>query len=276
MYETLVLSGGGIHGFEILGSLNYLHEHHLLNNIKIFSGCSVGALICYLMIIGYTPNEILTKIFTSQMLKNLSNFELSNILNNKGICSYKYIYTLLCDLTLKKFNKLLTLQELYDQTGKTLIVSTFNLTDYKQEYFSYKTEPDMLCVDACRASSNIPFLFDDFVYNKCIYIDGGIIDNFPICVPGFKFTKIISVNISYENSKITPSSKLFDKIQNIANANIRYNCTKKVKKLIRKNEDVVDIRIKNKHKFYDFSITSTTCLNKFSYGYLKCKKYFDK
>ena len=58
LYDTLVLSGSSIKGITFLGALQYLYDNSLLKNVKTFVGTSSGAMISFLLIIGYTPVEI--------------------------------------------------------------------------------------------------------------------------------------------------------------------------------------------------------------------------
>ena len=56
-YNSLVLSGGAVRGLAIIGALQYAYDNFLLKNVKFFFGTSVGAIICYLLVIGYTPGR---------------------------------------------------------------------------------------------------------------------------------------------------------------------------------------------------------------------------
>ena len=71
-YDKIVLSGGAIKGFSMLGSLQYLYEQQLINDVDKYVGTSVGSGILYLLAIGYTPIEIIVKIMTSQFMKKMS------------------------------------------------------------------------------------------------------------------------------------------------------------------------------------------------------------
>ncbi len=274
MYETLVISGGGINGFEILGALHYMHNKKLLENIDTYSACSIGSIICYLMSIGYTPYDLLSSILTRDVLPQLASFHVSNILHNQGLTSYKPLSTLLHELTIEKLGFIPTLEQHYEKTNKKIFMSTFNLTKYKQEYLSYKTHPNMSVLDACRASSNLPFIFDEFEYESCLYIDGGILNNFPEKIPKEHFHKIVAVNVSYEKANITKDSELVAKIQGMLLANIRINTKKRMKRALKRYTDVINIQISSKEHFYNFGIEKTKCLDKFSTGYVFSKMYF--
>ena len=73
-YDTLVLSGGSSKGIMTLGALQYLYDNFLLKNIKNYIGTSAGAMICYLLAIGYTPVEIIVYICKHQLLEKMQHF----------------------------------------------------------------------------------------------------------------------------------------------------------------------------------------------------------
>ena len=58
-FDTIVLSGGSIKGIVTLGALQYAKENYLLENIKTYIGTSSGAIISYLLAIGYNPIEMI-------------------------------------------------------------------------------------------------------------------------------------------------------------------------------------------------------------------------
>ena len=180
-FDTLVLSGGGSKGISLLGSLHHLYK---VDNISLeitkYIGTSVGAIISYLLIVGYLPVDILCYICQSRVLDIMNNPNLFNMFHGRGACDATLLEHSLEDLTVQKLGSVPTMKELYDSTGKELIVCTYNDTKGVPVYIDHKTFPDMSCVTAIRLSSNIPFIFDHYRYKGDFYLDGGIIDNFPI------------------------------------------------------------------------------------------------
>lgn len=58
VYDELVISSGGTKGIALMGALNNFSDVYPINKIKYFTGCSVGAIICLLLNIGYSINEL--------------------------------------------------------------------------------------------------------------------------------------------------------------------------------------------------------------------------
>ena len=84
--NKLVISAGGINGYIFIGILKYLNEKGYLNNITKYIGCSVGSILCFLLSINYSIEEI-EKIFLS-----LDVNDLLNEFNINLFIKYKCVY----------------------------------------------------------------------------------------------------------------------------------------------------------------------------------------
>jgi len=179
-YNTLVLSGGAVRGFALLGSLQYAMDQGALAHVTKFIGTSIGAIIAYLLCIGYSPTEIMVLMCQAQWLSKLAHIDLYNIVQGSGALSYSVLNEVLEKLTVQKIGKFITLQQLKETYGKTLLCCTFNYTENKEVMLSPKTHPDLPCLTALRMSANLPLLFEPFLYDGSVYLDGGLSSNFPI------------------------------------------------------------------------------------------------
>lgn len=180
MYDTIVLPGGGIKGFYILGGIQAAMDRGLLDNVTNFVGTSVGSMICYLLAIGYTPTEIVVALHLGKWLEEMKQFNLSGMIDWSGALSFTPIQEILEKMTINKIGKLITLGKLKEEFKKTLICTTFNVTQYKTEYLGPDNYPDLPCLTALRMSSSIPLIFERYKYMNNYYIDGGVADNLPL------------------------------------------------------------------------------------------------
>lgn len=207
--KILVLSGGGIRGISFIGSLYALHEIGILQCITTYAGTSVGALILFLIVLGYTPAELFEfiKVFDLNKLKSVS---VSLFLDSFGLDSGdKIIKTLSKFATSKGFSKDVNFIELFEKTKKTFIITAVNVSKQTVEYFSHTTHPTMSVIHAVRMSISIPFIFTPTQYNGCMYIDGGCIDNFPLKQFHNKKDELIGIYVSDVNPVIS-DNKTFD------------------------------------------------------------------
>ncbi len=181
-YTTLVLSSGGTRGLSQIGALHSLYTNKSLNNINTYIGTSVGAMIAYLLCIGYTPVEIFSKACITEFdkLMNFHSLNLIDITREFGIISFDSLNDELEKLSIDKIGYVPTMSELYELTNKELYMTTYNLTTHATEYLSYKTHEDLSCLDAIHMSCNIAIVFHKKIYNNNFYVDGAFSDKFPI------------------------------------------------------------------------------------------------
>jgi hypothetical protein len=59
-YDTICMSGGGIKGFSFIGALDYLNKKKFINtdNIKNWVGTSIGSIIAYVFVCGFSIIEM--------------------------------------------------------------------------------------------------------------------------------------------------------------------------------------------------------------------------
>ena len=180
MYDTIIISGGASKGIAALGALQALIDRKMIGNVKKYIGTSVGAIISYLLCIGYSPIELIISLRNSTIFDELNVFNITNIIIGEGVTKWSIINSFIEKLTLEKTGYFLTLKDVYEKFKKELICCTYNQTLKKKEYISYKNFPNLPCLIALRMSSNLPFIFDRFKYMNNYYIDGGIVDNLPL------------------------------------------------------------------------------------------------
>jgi len=265
-YNKIILSGGAIKGFSILGSLQYLYEHQLINNVNKYVGTSVGSGILYLLAIGYTPIEIIVKILTSQFLKKMQ-LNIFSLTQGYGAYDWNVIEEFLKNLTLDKIGRFISLNELYTDFNKEIIFVTYNYSMNRTEYISYHNHPNMQCLTAIRMSCNLPIIFSQFKYLNCYYLDGGMTNNFAINkIEEGDNTIAINTNFQGEiKNKDTDKFKIHEYIYNIICKFVNTEGKKNINN-VHLNCDIINIK-KTDVSSIDFSITTQTKLNMFSYGY---------
>jgi len=208
-YDTLVLSGGSVNGITILGALQYMWDHNKLKNIKKYYGTSVGSIISYLLIIGYEPTEILLNIISEKLIDHFKKINVIDIANGNGGFSWEPIDDFLLELTLTKCEQPMSFEDIYKRYNVSLICCTYNLSKQTVEILSYETHPTLLCTAAIRMSCNIPLLFPRYKYLGDYYIDGGVVDNFPIGSVDPK-NIVFGINLSIKPNLINSKEPLND------------------------------------------------------------------
>ena len=177
----LVMSGGGVKGIAHVGGLKALSEMGILENIDTFAGTSIGGFIAALVVIGYSYEELYDIISGIDLNKMKKRINFDNLLKLFGLDDGTGMEIVLEKMfKAKGFNPGINFLELYNKTGKTLIISTSCLNDKKAYYYSHTTFPEMGVIMAIRMSISIPLYFTPVRYKGKTFVDGGCIDNYPI------------------------------------------------------------------------------------------------
>jgi predicted acylesterase/phospholipase RssA len=185
--QHLVFSGGGPAGLVNYGALKYLAKNDCwtLQNIKSIYGCSIGAFIGIVVSLGYEwewlddyfikrPWE---KVFAINAQTVLSAYEEKGLIGEKII--QEAIKPLLCA---KDLNENCTLKELYDFNKIDIHIYTTNInSEYLSKVdLSHITHPELSVIKALCMSTSYPFAFKPVCLDGDCFIDGGLLNNFPL------------------------------------------------------------------------------------------------
>lgn len=272
MYDTLVLSGGAFKGLILLGSLHALYIRNMHNQIVNFVGTSCGAMICYLLAIGYTPIEIFTYICTRLILDNI-HVDIVSMMNGQGATSYNIIQEHLEKLTIEKIGYLPTLLDVKTKYNKTLTISAYNYTRKKEEILSYVTHPDLPCLIAIRMSANLPLIFDHFKYQGSYYVDGGLINNFPIDIGeqvGAKTLGIFIQPVVEKETREIPKS-MIEYIYQLVLIPVRDSIERKIDRISSSSTTI--IRLEHGGSNFTFPLTTKEKVEMFDHGYDKLDSF---
>jgi predicted acylesterase/phospholipase RssA len=275
-YDTIVLPGGGMKGFALLGGVQACLDRDLLRNIKTYVGTSIGASICYCLSIGYTPIEIMTYLHLNKYIEKMKHFNILDMINGLGATSFNPMAECLEKMSLEKIGKLLTLSKLKEEYGKTLICVSYNMTTSSVEYVGPENYPDLPCITAIRMSANIPFIFERFKYMDNYYVDGGIIDNFPIEY-GNKICENSAIGfdlkVDCKNFKDEPSEGMLSYILKLFQIMINQKNTKETEL---KKSKIIPIFSKDMFGSFDFGLNIKTRLDLFSNGYNDVRLFIEE
>jgi len=183
---NLVFEGGGIKGIAFVGAMRYLEENDILSNIKNIIGSSAGSLVASFLTIGYSADELekILKdtdycIFRDNTIGLIRNC--IRIMKNYGFYKGdKYLEWLGERIKDKTGNSDITFKQIYDTYGINLVITGTNLNKAQVIYFNHENYPDMPIRLAIRISCSIPLVFKCVKYEDDIYVDGGVLDNYPI------------------------------------------------------------------------------------------------
>lgn len=171
----IVLSGGGARGIAHIGVLRALDELGI--RIHAISGVSAGAIFGALYAAGLSNAEML-KIASGADLFDLLDFQIGK----PGLFKSEAIRkTLENNLPVKKLEDL-------------KIPLTVAVTDFGHALTDYFTEGDILKILV--ATSAIPVIFQPEIINNKVYVDGGLLNNFPVEPLLNKFDVLLGIHVN--------------------------------------------------------------------------------
>ena len=256
MIENLVLSCGTIKGFCYIGCLKVLYEKNIIKNLKNILGCSAGCIFAICIALNYTYDE-LKKIFFSIDLNILNDINYDNITHffefyglQSGIRIVKIMSVLIKN---KTKNKNMTLKQFYDFTNINIIFTTCCLNKTSIEYINYKNYPNLKIIDALIMSISLPILFKPFKLNNNFYVDGALLNGYPIDYFDKDIEKTLGILLREEigDNKLESFEKYCNSLLFL---NLNYNIKNKYEKykkqtiLIKTKINSFNFNLQNEHK----------------------------
>lgn len=170
----LILSGGGMRGAAHIGVIRALEEHNI--SPTHIAGSSAGAIVGSLYAYGYKWEEILT-FFNEVQLMSISKYAL----NKPGFIDAEKFY--------EEFKAYLKNDD-FSFLKKKLFVTATNILNGKLKIFE-KGE----LIKPVLASAAFPGLFAPVKIKSSYYIDGGVLNNFPLEAIKQKCDRFIGVYV---------------------------------------------------------------------------------
>jgi predicted acylesterase/phospholipase RssA len=187
MIEELCVAGACHRGISYIGAFKRLEELNILKikDLKKIIGVSIGSFLLFCYISGYPMDDFLQHVLDTEIYL-FKDIELCDNAILKGAIFRSWIYETMTKVPLsKKFGADITLETLYKETKIDFtIVSTCLETGIV--YFNHKTHPNIRVYDALICSMNVPIVFPPYKLNGYSYIDGGLLENFPVHLLSYK------------------------------------------------------------------------------------------
>lgn len=211
-YKNLVLEGGGIRGLAYPGALQVLEQKRIINNIENVCGTSAGAIMGLMIALDYKSHEI-DSIFSALKIQQFNDGSIFGIYRRvrkeygifKGDKFEKWLSKIIFAKTNNEKITFFQLHQLHltNKSFKDLYCTGTNVTKQKLQILSWQSSPGMKLKTAVHISGCIPVYYKPVAIdsnwqevsvkkkfkNIDLYVDGGMINNYPInifdsCVNG--------------------------------------------------------------------------------------------
>lgn len=175
----LILSGGGMRGMAHIGAIKGLEEHGIVPTH--IAGSSMGAIVGALYAYGYSPVEMLN-FFRQVRLFDVTKYTV----RKPGFFDAEKFYTVLKQyLNVDNFNSL----------KKELIITATNILTGSLATFERGE-----LIKPVLASAAFPGVFSPVKINNDYYIDGGVLNNFPVELLRERCDMLIGVYVNGYNT----------------------------------------------------------------------------
>ena len=190
-FKNFVFEGGGVKGIAYIGALEVLAEKNILENISRIGGTSAGAINAVILGLGYSLAETRDLLWALDFNKFKDDScgvirDADRLLSQfgwfKGDYFRSWIGGLIKEKTGNSESTFADLEAMKQKRGfKSLYFIGTNLSTSFAEVFSAEHTPRTCIADAVRISMSIPLFFAaKRSVRGDIYVDGGVLDNYPI------------------------------------------------------------------------------------------------
>jgi predicted acylesterase/phospholipase RssA len=216
MIKHIVLESGAYLGLYTLGALYELSKknYYKIEDIETIYGTSIGSYVGVLLCLNINWDDLIEYFVDRPWHKSVKIKPLVNFYRDKGFLDESIFKISLENLFLAKDLCLdVTFQELYDFSKIELHMFTVEIQNFKLIDLSYKTHPKMKIMDGVYQSCAMPYIFKPHWYKNNYYIDGGVINNYPIqdCIEnGGDRNNILGIKFLRDPlNQVTESSNIF-------------------------------------------------------------------
>jgi predicted acylesterase/phospholipase RssA len=183
--KHLVFSGGGPSLIQTIGALQTVEATGFVNlaEIQTIYGTSAGAILGVILCLKFdwpTINDYILlrpwhDVFPMKVQHIFDAYTKRGIYDEQTVAKcFKPLFDA------KDISLGITMRELYDLSGIELHMYAFDINAFQLDDISYLTHPDLSVITALHMTSTLPILMaPHFIGEKC-YIDGGIINNYPL------------------------------------------------------------------------------------------------
>ncbi|HET7543073.1 MAG TPA: patatin-like phospholipase family protein [Polyangiaceae bacterium] len=183
---NLVFEGTGVRNSIYVGGLLALEEAGLYAGVQAFAGTSSGSIVATLAAIGCSPQEIeraTMELDFSKILDGSVAGGLARLLTSYGWFKGDYFLERMQELVEKKTGSArISFAECKRRGYHDLRIVGSNVTKRTVRVFPDEGSEGMAIVDAVRISMAIPLFFASRRFQGDVYVDGGVMWNYPIGV----------------------------------------------------------------------------------------------
>lgn len=217
-FKNLVFEGAGVRNCAYAGALLALEEYGVFRQVERVAGTSSGAIMATLVSLGYTPAELRHELLELDFagLRDGNWFTgPARMLNRYGWnAGDAFLASMEKVIAARTGDGRITFAQLRERGFKPLYVVGTSLSARNVRVFPDERSQDMAVADAVRISMSIPFFFASREFQGEVYVDGGVMWNYPIDLfdgpEGYNFRTLGLFMDTFDQPKLDPIHTLHD------------------------------------------------------------------
>lgn len=217
-FKNLVFEGAGVRNCAYAGALIALEEHGAFRQVEQVAGTSSGSIAATLVSLGYTPAEIREAMLELDFARIRDGNWLSGpprMLSRYGWNPGDYFLASMEEIIAARTGDgRITFAQLRQRGFKPLYVVGTSLSARNVRVFPDERSQDMAVADAVRISMSIPFFFASREFQGEVYVDGGVMWNYPIDLfdgaEGYSSRTLGFFMDTFDQPKLDPIHSLHD------------------------------------------------------------------
>ncbi|HEX7480467.1 MAG TPA: patatin-like phospholipase family protein [Polyangiales bacterium] len=182
--RNLVFGGTGVRNPAYAGALMALEERGLYRGITSFAGTSAGSIVAALAGVGFTPEEVLTRVIGLDFSRIPGGHALLGpyrLLRKFGWFNADYLVEQLGSMIAEKMgDPMVDIATCERKTGNRIRIVGASLSRREACVFPDSRTPRIPLVEAVRISMSIPLFFQAVRLENELYVDGGVLWNLPL------------------------------------------------------------------------------------------------
>jgi NTE family protein len=229
----LVLSGGGAKCMAQIGALKVIEEAGI--QIDYIGGTSMGAIVGAMYSLGFSPTEIeayLSAVNWDALLSNEIPRNRLSFFDRKAAARYILNFPVdsngvhipqgvnFAQYIMKELSTITQQSHPYSDFGELPI--PFYCVATNLETGSPRVFENGRLIDALRASSAFPSLFTPYFFEDSLYIDGGVVQNYPVQIMSEKdMDYIIGIDMQdylYDRDELSSIARVLEQTSGFLNA----------------------------------------------------------
>lgn len=225
MKRAFCYEGGGVLGIAEAAALKVLRKHNIISPAAYHAGSSAGSIIAFAAATGIS-DQLLADFISAIDWRSFSPSTLAWAKLPFAWGLVKNTFRQIAEALMTAAGMPgITFGDVLNKFGSTLIITATKITDTAETiYFTPSSHPDMPVSLAISMSCSYPTVFEPVEWNGDLYVDGGLMDNYPVEFLCKQFSPSEVLGIRFESNFTGKKPRSFVEFSQAIIMGMHYKC----------------------------------------------------